>query len=240
MKPGPAPREAAPWAATEAGAGTTAQRKAKNRGKRRGIDLKGLFASFDKIPDAGASYTIELCATLPVKGNPAASMNFSGGMKAGHCFIRIEKTNERDSVFEAFGFYPAGRLSPRDPLKAYPSCIRNNRRTVAHASLKTSMSATEFENVRGMALENAQSDYRLADFNCADFAVGIFTLVENIDPVPYPVTWCGIPIGYNRLPSRRQLVIKNTPHGLFQAIGRREGIIRMAARSSASPAPQIA
>lgn len=205
--------------------------------KRRGIDLNDLFRSFDEIPDDGAAYTIELCATLPVKGNPAASVNFSGGMKAGHCFIRIEKTNEERATLEAFGFYPAGKLSPKDPLKAYPSCIRNNRRTAAHASVKTNMSAYEFELVRANAFDGARREYRLADFNCADYAVGIFNLVKRIQPVPYRVAWCGIPIGYNRLPSRRQIIIRNTPHGLYQAI---TGKIRIDGPPAAVPFPQIA
>src|SRR5258708_16257285 len=43
------------------------------------VDVQKYFNCFDQVPSDGASYTIQLCADVPVNSNPAMSMHFSGG-----------------------------------------------------------------------------------------------------------------------------------------------------------------
>lgn len=189
-------------------------------GKRRGVNIGDVFEAFDRVPDAGAVFSLRLCVALPVDGEPAASMNFSGGLKAGHTFLVVGKESGDERVFRSFGFYPAGRLSVWAPLDPYPSVIRDNRRHLAHGWLEMPMTALDFEVVRVLAITGAWNVYRLLSFNCAGYALAVFNSVRN-DPVvlpPYRVSWWGIPIGYNRLPSRRQMIIPNTPQGLYLAI----------------------
>jgi hypothetical protein len=189
-------------------------------GKRRGINIQEVFDAFDRVPDAGATYTIQLCAALPVKGDPGASMNFSGGLKAGHTFLVVGKENGTARVSRSFGFYPAGRLSMWTPTRPHPSVIRDNRRHGVHARLVMRMTAVDFEAVRVLAITGAWNDYRLLSFNCAGYAGAIFNSVRGKPLVlsPYGVSWWGIPIGYNRLPSRRQMIIPDTPQGVYLAI----------------------
>jgi len=189
-------------------------------GKRRGVNIGEVFDAFDQVPDAGAVFSLRLCVALPVDGDPAASMNFSGGLKAGHTFLVVGKESGGQRVFRSFGFYPAGRLSVWAPLDPYPSVIRDNRRHLAHGWLEMPMTALDFEVVRVLAISGAWNVYRLLSFNCAGYALAVFNSVRT-DPVvlpPYRVSWWGIPIGYNRLPSRRQMIIPNTPQGLYLVI----------------------
>lgn len=190
------------------------------RGKRRGVRIEEVFDAFDRVPDAGAVYSLRLCVALPVDGDPAASMNFSGGMKAGHSFLVVGKECGDRRAFRSFGFYPATRLSMWSPLDAYPSIIRDNRRHLAHAWLDMPMTALDFEVVRILSIAGAWSAYRLLSFNCAGYALEVFNSVraEPLVLPPYRVHCWGVPIGYNRLPSRKQIVIPHTPQGLFLAI----------------------
>jgi len=59
--------------------------------KRRGVNITEVFDALDRVPDAGAVFSLRLCVALPVDGDPTASMNFSGGVKAGHTFLVVGK-----------------------------------------------------------------------------------------------------------------------------------------------------
>ena len=188
--------------------------------KRRGVNITEVFDALDRVPDAGAVFSLRLCVALPVDGDPTASMNFSGGVKAGHTFLVVGKEREGVCTMRAFGFYPATRLSVWSPLDPYPSMIRDNRRHLVHAWLEMPITALDFEVVRALAIAGAWSVYRLLSFNCAGYAVEVFNSVRA-EPVvlpPYAVQCWGVPIGYNRLPSRKQIIIPHTPQGLFLAI----------------------
>ncbi|TDW96981.1 hypothetical protein [Dinghuibacter silviterrae] len=198
------------------------RRKPQHSSWKRGVNIQDIFQTFERVPDAGATYTLELCIALPVKNDPGASMNFSGwGLMAGHCFLILRKQNGPVAHSRSFGFYPARRLSFWKPLRPYPSCIRDNRLHRAHARTRMTISPQDFETVREAAFSASMSSYRLLDYNCADFALAVFNSVraEPVVPPPYGVQCFGIPLGYNRLPSRKQMMIPQTPHGLYEVLG---------------------
>jgi hypothetical protein len=186
-------------------------------GKRRGINIQEAFDRFDRVPNAGASYSLHLRVALPVAGNAGASMNFSGAVMAGHCFLTVIKENGPVRVTKSFGFYPAKRLSIWSPCAPYPSIIRDNRRHEVHAGIRMTINALDFELVRVLAIAGAGDRYRLLNFNCAEYALRIFNSVRDapIEPPPYGVSFMGVPIGYNRLPSLRQMIIPKTPQGVY-------------------------
>jgi hypothetical protein len=132
----------------------------------------------------------------------------------------VGKEQGENSVLRAFGFYPAERMSLWSPLAPYPSIIRDDRRKQPHAFLERQISALDFEVVRVLAMAGAYTGYELLNFNCAGFARAVFNGIsaEPLAIPPYAVQWNGIPIGYHRLPSRRQIIIPYTPQGLFLAI----------------------
>lgn len=195
-------------------------RRRASSGKRRGINIQEAFDRFDRVPNAGASYTLYLRVALPVAGNAGASMNFSGAVMAGHCFLTVVKENGPVRVTKSFGFYPARRLSIWAPCAPYPAVIRDNRRHLSHAGIRMTISALDFEVVRALAIAGAWDRYRLLNFNCAEYALAIFNSVREapIVPPPYGVSFLGIPIGYSRLPSLRQMIIPKTPQGLYVTI----------------------
>jgi hypothetical protein len=135
------------------------------------VDLQRMFNCFDAIPDAGATYTVKLCADLPVNGNP---WWMEWNLSPGHAFLTLTKTNGSQSVTQSFGFYPrSGALSLS--FGPVPSKIVDDGQHEINASMTmNNVSWLDFNAVKNLALSYSTLRYDLNDRNCADFALDCF------------------------------------------------------------------
>ena len=151
------------------------------------IDLQKFFNCFNNIPDAGATYSIKICADLPrncCPGSPT-DINFT----PGHVFITLTKKNGAQSITQSFGFYPQnGPLSTT--MAAVSSKMVDDGSHEYNASLSMSISNIDFNAVKNLALSNSTLLYDLNDYNCTDYALECFNIVRpspqqiTIDPLP--------------------------------------------------------
>lgn len=142
------------------------------------INLEELFNCFDQVPEAGATYKIKLCADLPVNSSSEPLVNAGAGV--GHAFITLTKSNGGVSVSQSFGFYPnTGGIktvfgSPQD------SKMVNDANHEVNASIEISIDRDAFVLAKNSAIVNANShQYDLDDYNCTDYALGIYNVVSG-------------------------------------------------------------
>jgi hypothetical protein len=150
------------------------------------INIQKYFNCFDLVPSAGATYSIKLCVDLPINNNPGASMNFSGGVNAGHSFLAITKSSGSVTVTQCFGFYPQERPSLLDPFSPIPSVLKDNSNREINASITMSINSDQFNALKTGAITLCNSRYSLDSWNCTDYALGVFnsarTTPLKIDP----------------------------------------------------------
>ena len=135
------------------------------------IDLQKFFNCFNNVPDNGATYTIKLCADLPVDGNPWPVVNV---LTPGHAFLTVTKTNGSQSVTQSFGFYPISGIRSIFNSSC-PSKFIDDGDHEFEASISMALSQSQFNTFKSVALNYTNNtDYDIDDFNCADFALNCF------------------------------------------------------------------
>ena len=149
------------------------------------VNLTQMFNCFSQVPDAGATYTVQLCSDVPVNNIPGAAVNIVG-FSAGHTFLVATKSNAGVSVTQAFGFYPAEAPPLTAPFTAVPAVIKDNGNQEVNASLSVSVSAAQFAAFKASALQRATLPYALASNNCSDYAVNVFNAAMTTPIVLQP------------------------------------------------------
>ena len=166
------------------------------------IYLDQLFNCFNNVPDNGATYTIKLCADVPVNSRPGQLVD--GSLSPGHSFITITKTNGSSSVTQSFGFYPVNGVKSVN-MQPQDSKMNNNGGHEYDASIEATMKATQFSAVRFKAKDLTTKQYDLNNSNCTDYAIEVFNVVKSGDPIIVQ-DWHGAGTGYN---------YGTTPNGLY-------------------------
>ena len=160
----------------------------------------------------GASFTVQLCVDVPINGNPAASSNVVG-VSAGHSFLIVTKSGGGVSITQAFGYYPAKKLSVWDPFSALPSVIKNNGGQEINGMLTMSLSVEQFNNLRSAAINLSTKPYILDVSNCTDYALGVFNSVRTlpIELPPYIVQQPGVIVSGGQVSPGFTVTIQNSP-----------------------------
>jgi len=106
------------------------------------------------------------------------------------------------------------------PTLPVSSVIRDNARHEINAAITTVLTRDQFFALMGHALALAERQYRLLDFNCTDFALGVFNSVQRspIELMPYTVTFGGGRRPGKKSPALVIPPIRNTPQMLFSAL----------------------
>jgi len=174
-----------------------------------GIDLTKYFKCFTYIPDAGATYSVTICADLPVNDNPEALLDRN--FQCGHSFLIFTKTNGNSSASLSFGFYPQRILLSLTTLPL--SSKVSDDGAVAHeyngSLTMNGISALDFMTLEHEAENLANSmKYDIGDYNCTNFALDVFNSIRPTDPLQVP-DWIGSYTG---------LDFGATPNGLYSLI----------------------
>ena len=140
------------------------------------ISAAKIFNCFDAVPNVGATYSITLCADVPVNAYPTMAIN--SGSSAGHAFLVVTKQNGNQSITQAFGFYPAQTPSIFNAFSPVAGGIKDNGGQEINASIQMSMTATQFGIIKQKAIGWSTEKYSLAAYNCSDYAINIFNAVS--------------------------------------------------------------
>lgn len=180
------------------------------------INVQDYFQCFALQDPNGATYTLQLCTDIPVNGDPDASYDVtSGGVTVGHSFLVVTMSGPSGTISQSFGFYPAETPAFWNPTLPVPSSTKDNGGHEINASITISISAAQLLTVQAAALSNAQNQYSLLNYNCTDYALGVFNSVA-----PTPVS-CQPFVAYVEGPigdPPAQFTLPNSPEGLYNSL----------------------
>ncbi|MBC7652627.1 MAG: hypothetical protein H7101_12855 [Deinococcales bacterium] len=166
-------------------------------------DLAKLFKCFDNVPDAGATFTVKLCADLPDNNQPLAIANSS--FEPGHSFITMTKTNGNVTVSQSFGFYPTNGPFSLTMLPRTGKVVDNGDHEY-NASTSMNISAADFKTTQNTAiLFGTNMSYDLNDFNCTTYALTVYNSVRLGNHISVANSTPGFDYG-------------KTPGGLYQLL----------------------
>ncbi len=171
---------------------------------RSGIDLEKYMNCFNQIPSAGATFTVKLCADIPVNDDPYKINTLSSG---GHVFLTLTKSNGENSISQTVGFYPQNGTFAFLGLPQ-PSKVVNDEIHEYNASLKMDVSEANFLSIVNTALANQSSSYDINNYNCADFALNSFNAGRN-NPLNIPDTYTSIGAFFGKTPVGLYRKLKN-------------------------------
>jgi hypothetical protein len=174
-----------------------------------GIDLTKAFKCFTYIPDQGATYSVTLCADIPVDNNSGALVSTS--LHPGHAFLILTKTNGITSLSQSFGFYPDNSVISIGG-QYMMSKIKDDG-AVSHeydASLTMpNISQLDFQTVENEAVNLANSQqYSLYNYNCTNYALQVYNSIRVNAPITVP-DWIGSFTGIN---------FGSTPNALYESL----------------------
>jgi len=184
------------------------------------VDVRKLFNCFDMVPDEGAKYSIQLCVDLPVNSMPNMSMNFSGGVNAGHAFLVVTKDGSGSSITQAFGFYPETAPSAWNPFLSIPSIIKDNGDKEINGSISMSLNSDQFNSIKSAAIDFCNRPYTLDKSNCTDYALSVFNAGRRspITMNPYIVSQAGIVMANGMSSVPITVTINNSPQKLYEKL----------------------
>ena len=173
------------------------------------IDLTKRFNCFNSVPtNASTTYSVTLYADIPNNDDPEQLIKDVRSGTPGHAFVTLTKTNGTSSVSQTFGFYPMIKEKSAG-FHGVDSKIVNNGGHEYNASITmTNVSLIDFNAAMNLALSNSTLLYDLNDYNCTDYAVGVFNQVmpfNNQLNVPDHIT--GFGVNY-----------KTTPNSLYKTL----------------------
>jgi len=184
------------------------------------VNVTNYFKCFDQVPSNGATYTIQLCADVPSNSNPDVSMSFSAGISAGHTFLVVTKSGGGVSISQAFGFYPASKLSAWNPMSAVSSVIRDNSNAEINASITMTLNSDQFNTIRAAAINLSTNPYELDKSNCSDYALGVFNAARAnpLTVAPYMLRQAGIVMGNGLSSAPITIPITNSPQMIYEKL----------------------
>jgi hypothetical protein len=184
-------------------------------------NIAAIMRCFNLVPSAGATYSISICADVPVNSSPLTTVNpFSSNAQIGHSFLIAKKTNGSASVTQSFGFYPATTPSIWNPFGPVASAIKDNGNQEINAELTMTVTAAQFNTFAAAVTALAAHAYTLDSFNCTDFAVRAVNSVRSspLEVPPYTIYLPAGPNGDNVSTQATPLTIPNSPQGLYELL----------------------
>jgi hypothetical protein len=150
------------------------------------VDLLHILSCFQTISDLGATCSIELFTDIPVDGKPDIFFNWDAG-SPGHTFIQLKKANLGRSMTINIGLYPVDSWKTIFNTNNIPGKFSDDTQHEYNASVKMDLTFQELSTVIAtLKLYATSSKYDIDDFNCTDFAIGIFNSARPSNPLIIP------------------------------------------------------
>lgn len=174
------------------------------------IDIQEVLKCFNSIPsNAQTTYKVTIHTHLANPSNAYQVYNVSD-KDPGHAYITMQKTNGSATRSLTFGFYPSAGTWMTAIKDAENSAIgqESPQTRRSDGSYTLSVSEASFNNARNVALTSATKKYDLNDFNCTNYAIGVFNAAMGGTGLQVPNS----PIGY-KTPSSLYLKLSDMKTG---------------------------
>lgn len=174
------------------------------------INIQELLNCFNNIPsNAQTTYKVTIHTHLANPNNAYQVYNVSD-KDPGHAYITMQKTNGSATRSLTFGFYPSAGTWMTAIKDAENSAIGQEipQTRRSDGSYTISVSEAAFNNARNVALTSAAKKYDLNDFNCTNYAIGVFNAAMGGTGLQVPNS----PIGY-KTPSSLYLRLSDIKTG---------------------------
>lgn len=178
-----------------------------NLGNR--VKVRELMKCFDNIPNAGAKYSITLYSDIPVNSDPSKLVD---GFTPGHSFLSFTKANGSNSITQVFGFYPVTSALSVFSVAVASVVVDNGAHEYNSSITMPNLSEALFTAAEKLAEDYSQTkEYDLNDFNCTDFAVGVFNKARSSnDQIAIPDWYTQLThLNYGLTPNGLHEVLKN-------------------------------
>lgn len=176
------------------------------------IDPKKYMDCFGNVPDANATCTITIFADIPVDGSPEILFDWSQG-NPGHAFIELYKMGPNGQlVTQTIGFYPSVGFKVLDGSDA-GSKVVDNANHEYNAKYTLPISVAQLQAAIGQVNAYNGNSYNMTNFNCVDFALGVFNAA----------TAGGMTIAKQKIPGYPSPGGSSTPQGLYNRINELSG-----------------
>lgn len=156
---------------------------------RQPVDIRKMMKCFSLIPDAGATFSVQMGVDIPNPSDPSQVLVISWPFSPGHTFITMTKTGANgQSITQSFGFYPL--IGPHSlsgitsgDFNPVPSVIINNGNAPVQHSYEAMISnngitAAQFQTLINTAISASSHNYDLNDYNCTNYALDIFNSIR--------------------------------------------------------------
>jgi hypothetical protein len=137
------------------------------------IEVEKYVGCFDKIPDAGATCSIEIFTDIPVDSDPNKIFDINSG-SPGHCFIQLKKSNGSEGVLQNLGFYPKSGFKVSLTNAPVDAKFVDDGGHEYNASLKMVFSPADLRSTLTEILYMKNMKYDVDNFNCTDWALNVF------------------------------------------------------------------
>lgn len=189
------------------------------------IDPKKYMDCFGNVPDAGATCTITISADIPVDGHPEILFDWSQG-NPGHAFIELYKLGSNGAlVSQNIGFYPSTGFKVLGGGDVNSKVVDNAGHEY-NARYTIPISVGQLQAAINQVNAYSGNSYNMTNFNCVDFAIGVFNAA----------TAGGISITKQQIPGYPTPNGSNTPQGLYNRINEMAGWGTPGAQTSGSKA----
>lgn len=177
------------------------------------INIKNKLDCFNNVPsNSNTSYSVKICADIPVNSNPDYYLTVSVQPEPGHVFLELTKTNGSISVTETIGFYPNSQVKATFQ-GSVESRMFDNEYHEYDASMLKMLNELQFEVMLDAAKAYSKNDYQMTGFNCTQYALDVSNVVGNVQlTIPPSVTY--LPLNNGGLPVPVNL--GRTPNGVYK------------------------
>jgi len=142
------------------------------------IELSKRLGCFNQIPNAGATYGVQLHVDLAKHTNPHQEVN---GLDAGHVYLTLTKTNGNLSHTFSFGFYPTSSAKSITHVWLESQIADESKEALRESNIHINMSGisrSQFTTILNRAVSASLTYYHIRDYNCADYALEIFNSIR--------------------------------------------------------------
>jgi hypothetical protein len=174
-----------------------------------GINLQSYMQCFANIPDDAAQCSLSLLADLPVNDNPYIIFNWNSGA-VGHCFLRLTKSGNGESVSQTIGFAPTKAFQALVSSVPVAGKMVDNGNHKYNASLTMPVTPLQLNTAIQAIEKNSSALYDLVNFNCVNFSVQVINSIRPDNPLSVPLL---------QIPGNAAS-LSSTPEGLYILLNR--------------------
>lgn len=178
------------------------------------IKIKDRLDCFNNVPtNSNTSYSVKICADIPVNSNPDYYLTVSIQPEPGHVFLELTKTNGANSVTQTIGFYPNSQMKASSQVSVESRMFDNDGHPY-DASLLKMLNESQFNLMLDAANIYSKNDYQMTGFNCTQYALDVFNVAAGTLSIAPSLAYLPSNNGGTPIP----FSLGRTPNGVYKKI----------------------